>query len=84
MASDYIRAVVSSARRFGPPVALAILLIALAIDFWRRPEPIGIDFHTYEAAARVGLQQGWSHIYDQALVAVEQKRLVFEQATQPS
>jgi hypothetical protein len=83
MASDYIRAVVSSARRFGPPVALAILLIALAIDFWRRPEPIGIDFHTYEAAALVGLQQGWSHIYDQALVAVEQKRLVFEQATQP-
>jgi glycosyl transferase family 87 len=83
MASDYIRAVVSSARRLGPPAALALLLIALAIDFWRRPEPIGIDFHTYEAAARVGLQHGWSHLYDQALVAVEQKRLAFEQATQP-
>ncbi len=65
-----------------PPV-VAILLIALAIDFWRHPEPIGIDFHTYEAAARVGLQHGWAHIYDQPLVAVEQKRLAFEQWTQP-
>ena len=83
MASDYIRAVVSSARRLVPPVALAILLIALAIDFWRRYEPIGIDFHTYEAAARVGLQHGWSHLYDQSLVAIEQKRLVLEQVTQP-
>ncbi len=66
-----------------PPVALVILLIALAVDFWRRPEPIGIDFHTYEAAARVGLRVGWSHLYDQGLVALEQKRLVFDQATQP-
>lgn len=83
MASDYIRAVVSSARRLLPPIVLAILLIALAIDFWRRPEPIGIDFHTYEAAARVGLQHGWAHLYDQVLVAAEQKRLVVEQLTQP-
>jgi hypothetical protein len=64
-------------------VALGIVLIALAFDLWRRPEPIGIDFHTYEAAARVALQQGWPHLYDQAAVAVEQKRLVIDQATQP-
>lgn len=66
-----------------PPVVLVIVLIALAIDFWRRSEPIGIDFHTYEAAARVGLQHGWSHLYDQPLVAVEQQRLVVEQYNQP-
>ena len=59
------------------------MLIALAFDFWRRPEPIGIDFHTYEAAARVALQEGWSHLYDQAAVAAEQKRLVIDQASQP-
>jgi hypothetical protein len=64
-------------------LALGIVLIALAFDLWRRPEPIGIDFHTYEAAARVALQHGWSHLYDQALVAVEQKRLALDQATQP-
>ena len=72
-----------SVRRFIPWVALGIVLIALALDFWRRPEPIGIDFHTYEAAARVALQHGWAHLYDQAAVAVEQTRLVFDQATQP-
>jgi hypothetical protein len=65
------------------PLALAIVLLALALDFWNRPEPIGIDFHTYAAAARVGLQHGWSHIYDQQLVAAEQKNLVPGQVAQP-
>jgi hypothetical protein len=78
-----IFALVIWARRSLPWVALGIVLIALAFDLWRRPEPIGIDFHTYEAAARVALQQGWPHLYDQAAVAVEQKRLVIDQATQP-
>ena len=64
-------------------MALGIGLIALAFDLWRRPEPIGIDFHTYEAAARVALQHGWSHLYDQAAVAAEQKRLVVDQINQP-
>ncbi|HEV2033671.1 MAG TPA: glycosyltransferase family 87 protein [Candidatus Dormibacteraeota bacterium] len=72
-----------SALRLMPPVVLVIVLIALAIDFWRRSEPIGIDFHTYEAAARVGLQHGWSHLYDQPLVAIEQMRLVPGQYDQP-
>jgi len=64
-------------------VALAVVAIALALDLWNPNEPIGIDFHTYEAAARVGLHDGWSHIYDQNLVAAEQKTLVSSQAAQP-
>jgi hypothetical protein len=73
----------TSARRLWVPLALAVVLIALALDFWNRSEPIGIDFHTYEAAARVGLQSGWSLIYDQHLVAIEQKDLVPGQDAQP-
>lgn len=74
---------IAAARRVLPPVVLGVLLVALAIDFWRHPEPIGIDFHTYEAAAQVGLQHGWAHIYDQPLVAAEQTRLVPDLWTQP-
>jgi len=59
------------------------VLVALGLDLWNPSEPIGIDFHTYEAAARVGLQQGWSHIYDQSLVAAEQANLVPGQTVQP-
>ncbi len=65
------------------PFAILVVLVALALDFWNPREPIGIDFHTYEAAARIGLQQGWSHIYDQALVAGAQKDLVPGQYAQP-
>ena len=53
------------------------------LDLWREPRHIGIDFHTYLAAANVGLRQGWSHIYDQALVAAEQTRLVPADPAQP-
>lgn len=73
----------TAARRFWVPFALAIVLVALALDLWSRSEPIGVDFHTYEAAARVGLQHGWSHLYDQPLVAAEQKDLVPGQVAQP-
>jgi glycosyl transferase family 87 len=48
-----------------------------------RYEPIGIDFHTYLAAAVVGLQHGWAMIYDQGAVAVAQKQLVADQIAQP-
>jgi len=71
------------ARRLGIPFALVVVLAALARDLWKPSEPIGIDFHTYEAAARVGLQYGWPHIYDQALVATVQKNLVPGQWSQP-
>jgi hypothetical protein len=64
---------------------LVIVAIVVAIwqDVWNRPEPLGIDYHTYLAAARVGLEQGWSHIYDQARVDVEQRLLVPDQKSQP-
>jgi hypothetical protein len=74
---------VTAARRFLLPLALAIVALALALDLWNPTEPIGIDFHTYEAAARVGLHAGWSHIYDQDLVAIQQKELVPDQVAQP-
>jgi hypothetical protein len=73
----------TAARRFVLPLALAVVTVALALDLWNPAEPIGIDFHTYEAAARVGLQSGWSLIYDQHLVAIQQKDLVPDQDAQP-
>ena len=48
-----------------------------------RYEPIGIDFHTYLAAAVVGVHHGWAAIYDQVAVAVAQKQLVADQIAQP-
>jgi alpha-1,2-mannosyltransferase len=69
--------------RLWPVLALAIVISTLAVDVWNHPEEIGIDFHTYEAAARVGLQQGWPHIYDQGLVAAAQTTLVPGERTQP-
>lgn len=62
---------------------MLVVLVALGLDLWNPSEPIGIDFHTYEAAARVGLQQGWAHIYDQSVVAAEQVNLVPGQTVQP-
>jgi len=72
-----------TARRLWPTLVLVAVLAAIAVDFWHRPQPIGIDFHTYLAAARVGLVQGWSHIYDQGLVAAQQIRLAPNQPAQP-
>jgi len=74
---------VFAVRRIAAPLILALVLIALAIDVWNSPVPLGVDFHTYDAAAQVGLQQGWTRIYDQGLVAAEQRRLVPDQLTQP-
>ncbi|HEX2682115.1 MAG TPA: hypothetical protein VHQ03_12595, partial [Candidatus Dormibacteraeota bacterium] len=59
------------------------MLIALALDVLNRYEPIGIDFHTYLAAALVGFHHGWSLIYDPTLVAAAQKQLVPNQIAQP-
>lgn len=60
-----------------------VVLGALVLDVLNRYEPIGIDFHTYLAAALVGVQHGWPHIYEQTLVAAAQKQLVPEQLAQP-
>src|SRR6267378_98722 len=70
-------------RRLLPPLALAVVLIAALVNFLNRHEPPGIDFHTYKAAAVVGLGQGWSHIYDQAIVAVAQIQLDPGEVAQP-
>jgi hypothetical protein len=59
------------------------VLIAILVNFLNRHEPLGIDYHTYKAAAIVGLSQGWSQIYDQAQVAVVQIRLDPGEVAQP-
>ncbi len=70
-------------RRMFSWIGAGVVAIALLIALFHRPERIGIDFHTYEAAAQVGLQQGWAHIYDQAAVAVAQNRLAPTDWAQP-
>jgi hypothetical protein len=74
---------VAASRRVWLTLALGLLLIGLASSYWSRPEPLGLDFHTYAAAAKVGLDHGWSHLYDQQLVARAQAALVPSQVTQP-
>ena len=70
-------------RRAWSWLGLAVVTIALVLDLSRNPWQVGIDFHTYLAAAAVGLQQGWPHIYDQPLVAIAQMHLVPGQRAQP-
>ena len=72
-----------SSRRVWLWSGLAVVVIALVLDLLHRIPQTGIDFHTYLAAAVVGLHHGWSHVYDQALVAVQQKHLVASQRSQP-
>ena len=74
---------VGNSRRAWSWLGLAVVVVALALDLRRNPWQVGIDFHTYLAAATVGLQHGWSQIYDQGLVAVAQKQLVPGQWAQP-
>jgi len=66
-----------------PWLAVAVVLIAILLNFLGRHEPPGIDFHTYKAAAVVGLEHGWSHIYDQGLVAIAQGQLDPGEVVQP-
>jgi glycosyl transferase family 87 len=63
-------------RRVVVAPAIGILAVALLLDVAIRNDPISVDFHTYLAAAEVGLTQGWSNVYDQGLVMVEQELLV--------
>jgi glycosyl transferase family 87 len=78
-----IRSDVVVGRRFFMMLGFAIVALGLAVDIANVDFRAGIDFHTYLAAANVGLQQGWSHIYDQGLVALAQKDLVPAQRSQP-
>ena len=63
--------------------ALAIVAWALFLDIAIRNDPISVDFHTYLAAADVGLRQGWSHIYDQGLISWYQMQLAPGARLQP-
>jgi hypothetical protein len=74
---------VAADRRGWIVLAFAAVALALALDLVVRHDPIGVDFHTYVAAGQTGLEQGWSHLYDQGLVAVEQKELAPGQVAQP-
>jgi alpha-1,2-mannosyltransferase len=74
---------VTDTRRLLVPLMAVAILIAIALDLQNRPPETGIDFHTYEAAGLVGIQQGWGHLYDQGLVKAAQLHLVATQRTQP-
>jgi len=64
-------------------VALAVVTLALYLDVAIRHDPNSVDFNTYVAAANVGIEDGWSHIYDQAQVALEQQSLTPDSRVQP-
>ena len=73
-----------------PGLAVMTALYVMAIDLLHMPSGrlrgqtwAGVDFHTYMAAALVGLQHGWVEIYDQGLVRSVQGQLVPNQFTQP-
>ena len=72
-------------RRSWVVLAFVVVALALTLDVLIRHEPnqISVDFHTYAAAGQVGLEQGWSHIYDQTWVAVEQVELSPSHIVQP-
>lgn len=58
-------------------LALALMLAALGLDVLHREDwRVAVDFHTYFAAALVGIHDGWSHLYDQQAIAIEQKDVV--------
>lgn len=73
----------SIARRWILPCLGVAIVPALALNVYHRPALIGIDFHTYAAAATVGLESGWAHVYDQGIVAEAQQDLVPWMRTQP-
>src|SRR5689334_12578900 len=73
-----------------PAFLLAAGLYVMVIDLLHMPSGrqrgqtwAGVDFHTYFAAALVGLQHGWAEMYDQSLVRSVQGNLVPQQFTQP-
>jgi hypothetical protein len=75
---------VSNSKGVIATVFAGVIAGAIALDFARGADFVnGIDFHTYLAAATVGLRDGWSHIYDPRLVAAAQVRLAPHQWTQP-
>jgi len=78
-----IRSAVAADRRGWLALGLVVVAVALALDIGIRHDPISVDFHTYVAASQVGLEKGWSHIYDQGVVELEQRELAPGQKAQP-
>src|SRR5438270_4898630 len=79
-----LRATVIQPSRPWMLVVLGVVVLLLAVElslFWHSPEYVSIDFHAYAAAARVGEQSGWAHIYDQGLVKATESQLVPHQST---
>jgi hypothetical protein len=70
-------------RRAWLVLAFGVVAVALVLDVLIRHDPISVDFHTYVAAGQVGAEKGWSHVYDQGMVATEQKELAPELVAQP-
>jgi hypothetical protein len=70
-------------RRAWLVLAFGVVAVALVLDLLIRHDPISVDFHTYVAAGQVGAEKGWSHVYDQGMVATEQKELAPELVAQP-
>ena len=66
--------------RIALALGLAFVALALILDVAIRNDPISVDFHTYLAAAQVGLRDGWNQIYDQGLVAVQQQAIAPQDA----
>jgi len=76
---------VHQVRRWGLPLLVGLVVVALALEVWRllqTPDYVGFDFHAYAGAARVGLQSGWSNIYDEGLVRAAERQLVPSQPTE--
>jgi hypothetical protein len=63
--------------------AFGIVAVALLLDVAIRNDPISVDFNTYLAAAEVGVGQGWSNVYDQGFVMVQQQLLAPGSRLQP-
>jgi glycosyl transferase family 87 len=63
--------------------AFGVVAVALLLDLFIRHDPISVDFNTYLAAAKVGLEQGWSDVYDQGFVMVQQELLLPGARLQP-
>lgn len=70
-------------RRAWLALAFVVVAVALSLELLIRHDPISVDFHTYLAAGQVGAEEGWSRIYDQALVGIEQKELAPLLVAQP-
>jgi len=78
-----LRFIVAGLLLAAAPYVMVIDLLHMPNGRLRGQTWAGVDFHTYFAAALVGLQRGWAEMYDQGLVRSVQGTLVPSQFTQP-